>query len=378
MPWKDETPMSQRLAFLERVQVEGANISALCREFGISRKTAYKWMARMQAEGTVQLADRSRQPHSSPTKTAAHMEEQVLAVRTQHPAWGGRKIRKVLEDRTSGKVPVASTITAILRRHEQIDPEATRKHQPLQRFEWEHPNDLLQMDFKGYFALSQGGYCHPLTLIDDHSRFLLGLRACPDETRQTVQAQLSEIFRRFGLPERMLMDNGAPWGHAEQHRFTGLSAWLMRMGILILHGRPRHPQTQGKDERLHRSLQEEVLRQHALADLQQCQTAFDKWWQIYNYVRPHEALQLQTPASRYEPSPRPFPDPLPPVTYPEQDLVRKVDLDGHIYFRNRVFRISKAFRHQPVALRPIEPDGCFAVFFCKQQVATINLREHNC
>lgn len=373
MPWKETTTMSQRAAFIEQAQAEGANLSALCRSFAISRKTAYKWLKRERETGSPGLEDQSRRPHRSPGQTEAGMERQVLAVRADHPAWGGRKIRRVLQNQGHPDVPAASTITAILRRHEKLDPQEAAKHKPFQRFEREAPNQLWQMDFKGYFALQAGGYCHPLTVLDDHSRFLVGLKACPDQTHATVQTQLTAIFEQFGLPERMLMDNGSPWGYDRESRHTLLTSWLLRLGIAVSHGRPYHPQTQGKDERLNRTLRAEVISQQSMATLAECQIHFDAWQHTYNSLRPHEALQLATPSSRYQPSPRPFPPVLPPVTYAPGDLLRKVDEAGQIYFHNRRFRVGKAFRHQPVALRPAEIDGIFQVFFCQQKVACISL-----
>jgi transposase InsO family protein len=377
MPWKETTAMSQRTEIIERAKADGANISGLCREYGISRKTVYKWLKREEDMGVAGLEDQSRRPRRSPKRTEAHMEGQVLEVRKEHPAWGGRKIRRVLQDLGQEPVPAASTITAILRRHEQLDPQERPKHKAYQRFECEQPNDLWQMDFKGYFALGEGGYCHPLTVIDDHSRFLVGLKACPNETYLTVQTQLSAIFEQYGLPERMLMDNGSPWGDDAQSRHTILTSWLLRLGIAISHGRPYHPQTQGKDERLNRTLRDEVIARHAMTSLRDSQTRFDEWQHTYNYLRPHEALHLDTPSTRYQPSPRPFPTILPPVTYEPNDLIRKVDATGKIYFRNRAFRVGKAFRHQPVALRPTETDGVFQVFFCTSKIARINLPMDN-
>jgi transposase InsO family protein len=274
-------------------------------------------------------------------------------------------------------VPAASTITAILRRNAKLDPEESSKHTAYQRFEHEESNELWQMDFKGYFALEAGGYCHPLTVIDDHSRFLVGLKACGDQTFETVQRQLTAIFQQFGLPERMLMDNGSPWGDDWVTHHTILTAWLLRLEIRVAHGRPYHPQTQGKDERLNRSLKTEVIRRHTLTDLADCQQVFDLSGHKYNYERPHEALQLDTPATHYQPSPRPFPDVLPPITYEPADILRKVDQAGKISFHNRVVRVGKAFRYQPVAIRPDEQDGHFNVFFCKQKVAQIDLRADN-
>jgi transposase InsO family protein len=298
-------------------------------------------------------------------------------VRHAHPAWGGRKIRQVLRQAGGEAVPAASTITAILQRHQQIDPQEAHKHTPWQRFEWDQPNQLWQMDFKGYFALSAGGYCHPLTVLDDHSRYLVGLQACSNETIATVQAQLTSIFRRYGLPERMLMDNGAAWGFDGRSRHTVLTAWLIRLGIQVAHGRPFHPQTQGKDERLNRTLQDEVLTRYALATLSEAQAVFDQWQGVYNELRPHEASHLATPATHYQPSPRPFPEVLPPVTYPADSLLRKVDHCGHIYFQGHTLHISAAFRHQPVMLRPTAQDGQFEVYFCTQKVAQLDLRSDN-
>lgn len=370
--------MSLRSEFIHLAQLENANISELCRQFEISRKTGYKWLKRYRAESESGLADRSRRPHHSPRRSSPEVEAAVVSVRQEFPAWGGRKIKAYLERKGQSQVPSASTITEILRRKEKIDEEEAQKHKPFKRFEMEHPNELWQMDFKGYFSLEEGGYCHPLTVLDDHSRFLVGLKACPNETRTTVQEQLTEVFRCYGLPERMLMDNGSPWGDDRESPHTVLTAWLIRLGIDISHGRPYHPQTQGKDERLHRTLQEELLSRHTLNNLPHCQLHFDQWRDIYNFERPHEALEMQPPASRYQPSLRPFPEILPPILYGTGDIVRKVDKTGRIYFHNRAFRVGKAFRYNPVAIRPTQQEGDFEVYFCQLKVAQISLPGDNC
>jgi len=233
------------------------------------------------------------------------------------------------------------------------------------------------MDFKGHFSLTGGGYCHPLTVLDDHSRFLLGLKACSNETQDIVKHHLISLFREYGLPDRMLMDNGAPWGHDGRIPSTKLSTWLIRLDIDISHSRPYHPQTVGKDERLHRSLKDELLSRCTLEDLSHCQVAFDQWRQIYNYERPHEALDLNPPAIYYVASPRPFPEQLPPVVYDVGEIVRKVGTSGRISFHKRRFRVGKALSGESVALRPTETDGDFDVYFCRQKVAQISLRGHN-
>jgi transposase InsO family protein len=324
------------------------------------------------------LTDRSRRPQHSPGRSSPETEAQVLKVRKAHPTWGGRKIKAYLERKEGSRMPSPSTITAILRRNDKIDPEESRKHRPFQRFAMEQPNQLWQMDFKGYFALEEGGYCHPLTVLDDHSRFLVGLRACPNETYPTVQAHLTELFHCYGLPERMLMDNGSPWGDDADSPDTILTAWLIRLGIQISHGHPYHPQTQGKDERLHRTLQEELLELNTMTNLPFCQLQFDDWRERYNCERPHEALQMQVPISHYQPSLRPFPPVLPPILYKPGDIVRKVDQSGKISFHNRAFRVGKAFHYNPVALRPTACETVLDVFFCSQKVAQLSLRVDNC
>jgi len=376
MPWKEVSTMSLRLEFVRLALHEDANVSELCKRFGISRKTGYKWLDRRQQKGAEALMDQSRRPHTSPNRTPASIEKLVLQVRDRHPVWGGRKINSLLLRRGHTDIPHPSTITGILHRNGRMDADESVKHQAYQRFEREHPNELWQMDFKGHFAMTGGGRCHPLTVLDDCSRFLLGLRACANETHETVVEQLTSIFRRYGLPDRMLMDNGAPWGSDGNNPYTRLTVWLIRLGINISHGRPYHPQTQGKDERLHRTLNAELISRRRFSDLRHCQPEFDDWRNTYNQVRPHQALDMCVPGERYQPSPRSFPETLPPILYDTGDIVRKVDVCGRISFRSRKFRVGKAFHQQPVALRSAGKDGVFQVFFCHKPVAQISF--HDC
>ena len=407
MPWSERSTMSLREEFVCFAMMEEANIQLLCRRFGISRKTGYKWLSRYTQEGASGLADRPRRPLESPGRTAGTLERAVLAVRDQHPAWGGRKIRHILAKELTQSLPSPSTITAILRRNGRIDPEESAKRGPCQRFEHPEPNAMWQMDFKGSFGLSGAkARCHPLTVIDDHSRFCLLLSACPNEQTETVKQRLVEGFRIFGLPDRMLMDNGPPWGGGGVMKHTPLSAWLMRLGIYVCHGRPWHPQTQGKDERFHRTLMDELLRPemglsvrwnvHAssaqkpgaaqsqsgrsvsVSDLGACQTCFDRFREVYNHVRPHESLDMQTPQHRYRPSNKTYPEALPPIEYAteEEQLIRKVATTGKISFGNRRFHIGMAFAGQPIALWPTDQDALYDVFFCSQRVGFIDLRSN--
>jgi len=374
MPWKHVTPMSQRKEFVSLALTDGASMARLCRCFNISRKVGYKWLARYREAGESGLADRSRRPRHSPRETQEALVAAVLAVRAAHPAWGGRKIRARLLAQGWVQVPAASTITAILHRQGLIDPEESAKHKAWQRFEAPAPNDLWQMDFKGHFEVI-AGRCHPLTVLDDHSRYALGLEACADERQDTVQQRLTVIFRRYGLPRKMLMDNGPPWGAEGQADYSALTVWLLRLGVRVSHARPYHPQTLGKDERFHRTLKAELLQYCPRLELVQCQPRFDAWRLVYNLERPHEALGMAAPVSRYRPSPRSFPERLPAMEYGPGDVVRRVYDNGRISFHNRFFRIGKAFRGESVALRPTVSDGLWEVYFGQHRIARINLRE---
>jgi transposase InsO family protein len=347
-------------------------MTTLCERFGISRKTGYKWLQRFCAGGAAELADRSRRPKRSPRRTSEVLEAAILAERQSHPAWGGRKIRARLQTARLTGVPAASTITQVLHRHGQIDAQVSAQHQPLRRFEHAGPNELWQMDFKGHFAAG-AGRCHPLTILDDHSRFSLCLQACPNEREQTVQDRLVRVFERYGLPDRMLMDNGSPFAGPVVGSYSSLGAWLIRLGIRITHGRPYHPQTQGKEERFHRTLMAEVIRGCTWTDLAHCQKRFDEWRDMYNQHRPHEALGLAVPASRYQPSPRGYPGRLPDIEYGPDDTVRIVQGKGEISYRCRKIVVGKAFHGLPVGLRPTAQDGVLDVYFCQQRVAVVDL-----
>jgi transposase InsO family protein len=298
----------------------------------------------------------------------------VLRIREEsNNAWGGRKIAHVIKREGAVVIPSQSTITEILRRHGKLEQRAGEHPGPCQRFERALPNELWQMDFKGDFALSRGRRCYPLTVIDDHSRYALCAQACGNEQDHPTRERLAGVFRRYGLPDTMLMDNGPPWGDSGGGRFTAFSVWLLRLGIRVTHGRPYHPQTQGKDERLHRTMKAEIALDR-LADLDECQRALDKWRHVYNHRRPHQAIEMATPSERYRPSKRPFPERLPTIEYGAGDVVRKADQDGDISFKNRRIRLGKPFRGELIALRPTPTDGLFSIHFCSHRIATINLR----
>ena len=374
MPWDTQDTMSLREEFVRQAIQEGANRRELCRRFGISPQTAYKWLTRYANDGTAGLADRSRRPQCSPAQTPADVQAAVVELRRAHPAWGGRKISRRLQDR--GQVSVApSTVSSILHRHGLIPPPA-EEDKAWQRFEHELPNALWQADFKGHFETLKGR-CSPLTVLDDHSRYNLVLQACGNTRTATVREHLEATFRRYGLPVRMNFDNGAPWGSPSQPgQVTELGLWLIRLGIRLSHSRPYHPQTNGKEERFHRSLKAEVLNGKSFEHLAHAQPAFERWRQIYNHERPHEALQLQTPISRYRPSPRTFPEVFPAIEYGPDDEIVRVKWNGELRFRDRKFKVSNALHQCDVAIHP-QPneDGVFDVYFAHHRCLSIDLNQ---
>lgn len=372
MPWYQESVMSQRFNFIRLVEISQV-MSEVCRQFQISRKTGYKWLHRFQEAGVQGLQDRSCRPHRSPRRTSDEIEQLILLARQEHPAWGGRKLKRWLETRGAEGLPVASTITEILRRHGRILPEESQKRGPVQRFEYAQPNDLWQMDFKGPFRVA-GQPCHPLTVLDDHSRFSILLKACEDQKRLTVKHSLTEAFETYGLPAAVLVDNGGPWATTHGRGWTRLLVWLLRMKIDVIRSRVRHPQTLGKDERFHKTLSAECVEGHSFSTFKQVQNRFDQWRDVYNYERPHESVGMEPPASRYRISSRPFPSPLPPIEYEPDDKVRKVNEKGKIKFSGRFWRVGKAFCGYPVGVRPSEEDGRFQIYFCGQMIREINLR----
>lgn len=376
MPWRISSAMSQRHEFVLLAGQEQANVRQLCRQFEISPTTAYKWLERFKAHGLQGLQELSRRPHCSPARTAEKIERAVIAERQKHPAWGGRKLRARLLALGHAQVPSPSTITGILHRHQMVTKEESRKHKPWIRFEHPQPNDLWQMDFKGHFALGLGR-CYPLTVLDDHSRFALGLVACASQNEGTTRTALTTVFRRYGLPWRLTMDNGSPWaahGYGSAH-YTKFSVWLIRLGIRLSFSRPGHPQTQGKDERFHRTLALELLRDRLWPNYDECQQAFDQWRTQYNLIRPHQALGQNVPASRYRASGRSFPETLPPIEYDQLEIVRKVGLFGQVKYQNRKLFVGSAFARLHVALRPTTTDGLLDIYLSHQRVGSIDLKQ---
>ena len=338
MTWKNGGLMSLKIDFLEQALKPSANVSAICRNFGISRKTAYKWIKLYKKEGLPGIEESSRRPLTSPTRTSEEMTSLILETRRMWH-WGGRKLREYLKNEGIQGLPSEATFNRILLKFDQIETVESEKRKHCIRFERETPNELWQMDFKGHFKLYDKGRCHPLTILDDHSRFSICIKACASEDGKSVREGLETVFRTYGLPEAMTMDNGAPWRGSQRH-LSALTVWLMRMGIQISHSTPGHPQTQGKLERFHRSFKEEVLKYHQFSDLENAQTRFNEWREIYNNLRPHEGIGLKCPKDRYKPSLKNYPEKLSQIEYPAGEEVKKVGSAGTIYFRHKHYFIG--------------------------------------
>ena len=354
----------QRVEFTIRAS-RGECLSSLCREYEISRPTGYVWLNRFRDQGVAGVEERSRRPHLSPRQTCAGLEARIVALRRQRPDWGARKLAVLLE-REGSALPVITVHRVLLRHGLVVDRE--RRRQATGRFERRQPNELWQMDFKG--PKGSEAAVGPLSVLDDHSRYLVALEQTCTTRLEAVRERLEGVFQRSGLPEAMLMDHGVPWWNGSVPRgWTQLSVWLMRQGIRCHLSGIRHPQTQGKVERFHGALERARARPDGSLWLEQ--NWLDAFRKEYNELRPHEALNMSSPSSLWRPSPRAY-DPNPPAwEYGEGTELRKVNSDGDIYINDFPWKVSKALRRQRVQIQRM--DQKILVFFCKTLVREIDL-----
>lgn len=374
MTWHIPDLMIQRLEFVSLAKQPGVNFRQLCARFDISPRVGYKWVRRFEAGGIAALADQSRRPLRSPRLCSEAMAQRVCALYAQW-GWGGRKIRRRLQDLGEQEVPAASTCTAILHRAGVFADRSQPPARPMQRFRRDSPNALIQLDFKGDFATQDGRRCYPLAAIDDHSRFNLLLEASPNQTGGSVRPALERAFQRYGLPEELLCDNGPPWGRGEPTcPYTTLTVWLLQLGVRVIHGRPYHPQTQGKQERFHRTVQRELLSRHTWRDLAHCAEHFASYRERYNCERPHHELGGDTPVRHYRPSPRSLPATLPPIEYPSGTQVRHLRSYGFFTFGGQTWYVGRPFGGQPIGLRPSpQADGLWQVWFAHHLLGHLDL-----
>lgn len=367
MSWEAKTVMEQREQFVKEATEGNGTITALCRKYGISRKTGYKWLNRA-AEG-LQLCDQSRRPNQQPSKTADELEALIVQMRLSHPAWGGKTIRAVLEAAGVEGLPSDKTCCNILKRNGLIDPAESAKHTAFQRFEKHHCNEMWQTDFKGDFLLGNGVRCYPLTILDDHSRY--SIRIEPKVSATDVKSSFIAAFQEYGLPNSVLSDNGSQFAGAHRGLST-FERFLIDLDILPIHGRPIHPQTQGKIERFHRTFKQEALRTIPI-DMDNAATRFANWRWTYNEVRPHHALGMKTPASVYQPSTRKYYEPKPYV-YDEGSRLIKVNNWGYLRFGSNQLFLSETMADTYVEIRFTENDK-FSVIYRNYIIASIDAVE---
>lgn len=347
------------------------NFAALCREFRISRKTGYKWKSRASVDEPLsdRFINRSTAPKNVANKTSSETETLILKCREENPAWGGKTIRKVLENSGVENLPCVKTCNNILKRNSCIDPDESLKHKPYQRFEREKCNELWQTDFKGDFALLDGSRCYPLTILDDHSRFSILIEAKPDSCG--VRDSFKLAFLSYGMPDSILSDNGSQFAGL-RGGYTGFERWLMDYDILPIHGRIMHPQTQGKIERFHRTMKQELLKYHRFADLADVDMHLQNWRRKYNEIRPHEALGLKTPAQVYVPSSREYRDKPDKFEFSGVYPVRKVNNHGYLRFEPVQIYLSDTMANTYLEIRPGDDDNTFVVFYRNFKIAVID------
>ena len=367
MSWETKTVMEQRKQFVLAASAEDANISELCREYGISRKTGHKWINR--SELGLPLCDQSRRPHRQPSKTADNIEQKIIQLRLQHPSWGGKTIRAVLEAAGIEGLPSDKTCCNILKRNGLVDPMESIKHKPYQRFEKEHCNEMWQADFKGDFLLGNGVRCWPLTILDDHSRF--SIRIEPKDSASGVKDSFVLAFQEYGLPNSVLSDHGTQFGGVHNGLST-FDRFLMDLDIQPIHGRIMHPQTQGKIERFHRTMKQEALRVTP-ANIAEAKMRLENWRWMYNEVRPHHALDLKTPASVYIPSTRPYYEPKPYI-YEEGAKLVKVNNWGFLRFGQIQLFLSESMADTKVEIRFAE-NNTFSVIYRNYKIASVDAIE---
>ena len=350
MPWERKTVEEQRKEFAEAAK-ETKNFSALCREFGITRKTGYKWVERY-AEN-ADLSDKSRKPFKIANRTPIETEERIVALRRENPGWGAKKLKEVLE-RQGYAVPCMKTVNNILKRYGCISAEESLKHQAFTRFEKEHCNEMWQTDFKGEFRMADNNYCYPLNIFDDHSRFAIKIEPALSTANKVIPAFRS-AFYEYGMPNSVLSDNGAQFAGFRQG-YTQFEKWLMNHDILPIHGRIKHPQTQGKIERFHRTMQEELLKHTVMENIDDANIKFQLWRDKYNNIRPHEALGMKCPAEVYIPSSRAYSVEVSPYEYGGQFHVIKVNSWGYARFDKWQVYLSETMINEHIEFRP-NPHG---------------------
>jgi transposase InsO family protein len=378
MPWEVVSIMDQKVQFISLAKARVKPVKTLCEDFGISRQTGYKWLNRVNNSVDMfeALKEQSREPKHSPNRIDNAIENIFIKLRKQYSCWGAKKLIVLAKERYPRiEMPSVRTINRILKRNDLLTDESPKGKACDKYFEYDNPNGLWQMDYKGEFQYGdKRSYCFPLDVIDDHSRFNIILDAHQHISFVDVKNSLIKGFKKYGLPEKMLMDHGIAWysAHGRVH-WTRLSVWLMQLNIDLIYSSVRHPQTQGKIERFHRTLKYDCIKRNTFNSLNDIQKIFNRFRFEYNHVRPHESLDSQRPIQRYSISKRKYPKRIKNPEYPEDSKVVKLTSAGTLYFEGKHRFISEALVNQYVMIRHY--DDLLDVFFYKTLIKHINLNE---
>ena len=377
MPWKETTPMKERINFLKDYHQELLTFTELCNLYNISRKTGYKWLNRFTKEGVQGLADRSRSPRACPHRTDPGSVEAIIELRKTHPSWGARKLIKVLsKQHPDHSWPSPSTAYNYLKKYDLIRKRRRRRrpgHPGRPTTKMDQPNMVWTADFKGQFRTSNRRYCYPLTIMDGYSRFLLACQALPSTAHDGAQPVFKRLFREYGLPNIIRTDNGVPFATIALRRLSRLQVWWIKIGIFPELIEPASPHQNGHHERFHRTLKQDTARPPASNHASQ-QARFDKFQKEYNHLRPHEALGMETPSIFYKPSTRVYPDPIPEIEYPGHYERRKVNRTGKIRWKGKYIYVTRVLRGEYVGLEEIDV-GVWSVYFGNLFLGRMDERE---
>ena len=376
MPWSQTSPMDQRTQFIADYLREVLSVTELCDLYGIARKTAYKWIDRYLRQGPAGLEERSRRPQISPNRTPDEVTQALLEARRRHPSWGGKKLLTLVHKRhLSWDLPHRSTVCDILNRHGMVAKKRQRRrigHPGKPTSQILAPNDVWSADYKGQFRTGNGIYCYPLTVADGFSRYLLGCQGLDSTAVAQAKPVFTRLFKEYGLPQRIRTDNGVPFATNTLARLSSLSAWWVRLGVLPELIEPGKPQQNGRHERMHRTLKAETTRP-AAGSLAAQQRKFNAFREEFNNERPHEALDMQTPACLYQPSVREMPNKIPPLEYPDRFEVRYVSANGGIRWNRDWINVSIVCVGEYVGLEEID-DGIWNVYFGPLKLGRLNER----
>jgi len=378
MPWQETSPVDQRERFIHDHRLDLYTLVELCARYGVSRKTGYKWLDRFEAAGRQGLHDRSRAPHQCPHRITPAITAMICAARRQHPSWGPAKLLAWLRPRQPVlDWPAVSTAGDLLARRGLVKKRRRRRH-------YQHPglvpaittqpNDLWTADFKGHFRTRDGIYCYPLTIADQHTRYLLACHGLLSTKGHGVRPVFDRLFREYGLPRAIRTDNGGPFATTGIHGLSQLNVWWLRLGIQHQRILPAQPQQNGAHERMHKTLKGDAIRPPRSTLVTQ-QRAFNAFRRLYNDERPHEALQNRPPATLYRPSPRAYSGAVPPVEYPGHFLVKRVTNAGTIRLKKRLLFIANALKQHPLGLEEVA-DGIWSIHFCRVLLGRVDERDY--